>query len=78
MSKPPLLNYALFCKVLAVDQITRNFSESQKIFISKNLNSNEDNEDLIIQEIFKMLVNQTSLKKLNYSLKEILYYAWCL
>src|SRR5438270_4293234 len=53
-SKPPLFNYASFCKVLSVDHIARKFS------ISKNLISN----DLIMQEIFKMLVNQTSLKKL--------------
>ena len=60
-SKPPMFNYFSFCKVLLVDQVFDKISKilkNQQSFSSQNLNN-------IIQEIFKLFMNQISLKKLD-------------
>ncbi|PKY30548.1 hypothetical protein RhiirB3_447690, partial [Rhizophagus irregularis] len=62
----PIFNYAIFCKVLSISKV------HEKIF---HLLENQNNllfEDLInythiiVQEICKMYMNQTSLKVLEY------------
>ena len=61
-SKLPMFNYFSFCKVLLVDQVIDEISEllkNQQSFSSQNLNN-------IMQEIFKLLMNQISLKKLEF------------
>src|SRR5436190_21362044 len=61
-SKPPMFNYFSFCKVLLVDQVFDKISKllkNQQSFSSQNLNN-------IIQEIFKLFMNQISLKKLEF------------
>src|SRR5687768_16842309 len=53
-SKPPLFNYVTFIKSLSIYEIVR-----------KNPNINNRKNIVVSQEIFKMLMNQISLKKLN-------------
>src|SRR5205823_5153076 len=60
-SKPPTFNYFSFCKVLFIDQVVEKISnllKNQQSFSQQNLNN-------IMQEIFKLFMNQISLKKLD-------------
>src|SRR6266498_3181101 len=61
-SKPPIFNYASFCKVISISQVhhqVENFLKSQ--------NLNKYNKLIVAQEILKLFVKQIpSLKKLNY------------
>src|SRR5437016_10415006 len=57
-SKPPLFNYASFCKVLLI----------YKIVYMINIVLREISERrLVANEVVKMFTNQSSLKKLNYN-----------
>src|ERR1044072_7953208 len=64
-SKPPMFNYASYCKVLSVSHHAYNEIvqplENQQSVLSQNL------KNIIIQEIFKLLMNKiSSLKKLVF------------
>ncbi|EXX55220.1 uncharacterized protein OCT59_028734 [Rhizophagus irregularis] len=65
IQKPPLFNYASFCKVISIYRINDMLKytlEKQQSNISKDL------QNLILQEILKMLMNQiSSLKALKYN-----------
>ncbi len=54
-SKPPLFNYATFIKRISVDQINREIHD---------IGLDNDKCILLAQELFKMLMKQTSLKNL--------------
>ncbi|RIA90467.1 hypothetical protein C1645_876058 [Glomus cerebriforme] len=66
--KPPLFNYVSFCKVLSIDEIHH---MSNKFFCNRRLISanNSDNLNLLLQEILKMFMSQTSLKELSLTYK---------
>jgi hypothetical protein len=70
-SKSPLFNYASFCKVLSILDINlilddvfynKKYFKSQKSITYTLLNNN----NMIAQEILKMFMRQTTLKKLTY------------
>src|SRR5437016_100802 len=59
-SKPPVFNYATFCKYLSVYNVNRNIT---KLLNKRQLISPQNLEDKIYiasQEIFKLLMSQTS------------------
>src|SRR6266540_969513 len=58
-SKPPLFNYIAFIKILSLNEIIENIHQPFHRF-------DKDKKLLVTQEIFKMFMNQFSLKKLNY------------
>src|ERR1043165_1594476 len=63
---PPMFNYASFCKVLSVNQVTfnvRKFIESQQSSSFQNLS---DITSIVTEEIFKFLIPQISLRKLYF------------
>ncbi len=66
--KPPLFNYASFCKVLSIcemDQMVQHVLENQSPNTSKSLNYKKYS---ISQEIFKMFMKEiSSLKELKYT-----------
>ena len=59
MSKSPLFNYVTFIKNLSTNEIHR---EIKEIIILQDCN-NYNKFILIIQEVFKMLMNQTCFEK---------------
>ncbi len=65
-SKPPLFNYVRFIKSFPskciVYRIGKILTTHQSIY-SQNF---ENNKLIVLQEIFKMFMSQTSLKKLNF------------
>jgi hypothetical protein len=63
-SRPPLFNYAAFCKVLSINEISQIVGN----IILENESSNKSSKKcLIINEIIKMFMNQiSSLKSLSY------------
>src|ERR1044071_8885876 len=58
--KPPLFNYVAFIKTLSVEKICR--------IISLLQNEDENKSILVTQELFKMFMNQISLKNLVFYL----------
>src|SRR3954452_638040 len=71
-SKPPLFNYAAFCKVLSIsdiDQMINKVFDHEPIVASNTSLSLKDRKCLVAKEIIKMFMNQrSSLKKLTYFL----------
>src|SRR6266480_3262915 len=63
-SNPPMFNYSSFCKVLSVDQIKKGIGK----LLKNQLISLQDPKNIIVmQEIFKLLMNQiSSLKKIEF------------
>ena len=60
-SKPPLFDYAAFCRVLSVDDISQ--------MVNHAFENNSPIASLVLKEIIKMFVDQIhSLKKLTYEL----------
>ncbi|CAG8620042.1 5892_t:CDS:1 [Funneliformis mosseae] len=66
-SNPPLFNYISFVKELRINEIGKNI---YKILRNSHPNTYNDKYTVVIQEIFKTLMNQISLKKMN------LFYGW--
>src|SRR5205823_668611 len=67
-SKPPLFNYASFCKALSINEFVQIINDdvlkNEQCITSQ---SHEDRNHLITKEIIKMFMNQiSSLKKLTY------------
>ncbi|GES91078.1 hypothetical protein GLOIN_2v1531010 [Rhizophagus clarus] len=66
-SKFPTFNYATFCKVLFINRVyhkIKKLLKNQQIISEQNLN---DKTQIVVNEIFKMLMNQvTSLKSLIF------------
>ncbi|GBC00284.1 hypothetical protein RclHR1_00380052 [Rhizophagus clarus] len=63
-SKPPLFNYASFCKVLSIS----NIYSIVKLFVKNQQSINTmDNINLLTQEILKMFMSVSSLKHLSYT-----------
>src|SRR2546423_1239291 len=63
-SNPPIFNYAAFCKVLSIHEISRIINE-----VLKHEISSLDRNYLVTKEIYKIFVNQiSSLKILTYYL----------
>src|SRR5687768_15960778 len=62
-SKPPLFNYVVFIKNLSIFKIIDSIHRIHRI-----LNQSFDNNQKIViaQEMFKMLMNQTCLKTLDF------------
>src|SRR5947207_7119198 len=62
-SKPPMFNYAAFCKILSIDQVYQKLWQFLK---NQSQHSNNDNNrNIVAQEIFKLFLKQIpSLKKL--------------
>src|SRR6266508_145582 len=60
-SKPQLFNYVTFIKNLSIDDISENLSRIQPIH-SQNF---DRDQNLVLTELFKMFMNQISLKKLD-------------
>ena len=67
-SNPPIFNYAAFCKVLSIHEISKIINEVLKHKISSL--SSKDRNYLVTKEIYKMFVNQIS------SLKILRFVAW--
>ena len=67
-SKPPIFDYAAFCKILSIDQVhckIYKLLKNQQSISSSNLNNN-NNTRIVVQEICKMFMNQiSSLKSLT-------------
>src|ERR1051325_7496864 len=65
-SKPPMFNYASFCKVLSIKDVSdgiKKLLENQPSISFKNFN---DNLHVVTGEILKLLMNQASLRKLEF------------
>ncbi|PKY58347.1 hypothetical protein RhiirA4_480189 [Rhizophagus irregularis] len=62
----PTFNYATFCKILSVNQVHEKIMELFKNQHSLSRYKIKKNTRIVVQEIFKMLMNQTSLKSLDY------------
>ncbi|GES91736.1 hypothetical protein GLOIN_2v1876445 [Rhizophagus clarus] len=63
-SKPPMFNYASFCKVLSDYHIKYGIER-----LLKNRQSNDSNIEIVAQEIYKLLMNQiSSLRTLHVDL----------
>src|ERR1043165_3517092 len=56
--KPPLFNYVAFIKALSIGEIYRKIQNLQ--------NYNESKSTLVVREVFKMFVNQISLRRLDF------------
>jgi len=68
-SKPPIFNYASFCKVLSINKVyykVKRLLEIQQPFSSFSSSNFKNNIYMVVQEICKMFINQTSLKKLIF------------
>ncbi|GBB90421.1 hypothetical protein RclHR1_17380003 [Rhizophagus clarus] len=65
-SKSPLFNYASFCQVLLICEIIKMVYNVLRDMPSVNSLSLQDRNCLVTNEIIKMFMNQTSLKKLTY------------
>src|SRR5436190_7624918 len=62
-SKPPMFNYATFCKVLSINDVHYRIRKLLKTILCQNIN----NTSIVAQEIFKMLMNHiTSLNSLAF------------
>src|SRR6185437_517901 len=63
-SKPPIFNYASFCKFLSVYNVVQNIRKllDKQLTLSQNL---KDNTNIVSQEIFKLLISQSSLRRLS-------------
>ena len=67
ISKPPLFNYASFCKILSINEIGRIINEADTSVIFTLLNL-KDSKCLVAKEILKMFMSQiSSLKRLDYN-----------
>src|SRR5581483_6897707 len=70
-SKPPMFNYASFCKVFSFNYVNSKIDKfleknKQSIFLSP-IFYNNDYIDIVKQEVCKLFMNQiSSLKELNY------------
>src|SRR5436305_1382436 len=66
-SKPPMFNYASFCKVLSINQVNyliRKLLESQQSIPSEYINGRVN---IVEHELHKLFINQiSSLKELNF------------
>src|SRR5581483_5003493 len=61
--KPPLFNYATFCKVISIDEIVEIIDNPNQVIISPNT---KKTKCLVTKEMIKMFMNQiSSLKKLS-------------
>src|SRR5437763_1210889 len=61
-SKPPMFNYASFCKNLSVDEVNAEIGK----FLKNQQSASNDNLYMLTHEIFKLLMNQiSSLKRLT-------------
>ena len=79
-SKSPMFNYATFCKVLSIHQVDcriRQLLRNQPSILSQSLNGDlhmatqevlNSNTHIITQEVLKLLISQTSLRKLTFDL----------
>jgi len=66
-SKPPLFNYASFCKVLSIDEIGQIVDKGIENNASITISSLNYKKYLVAKEILKMFIDQfSSLKKLTY------------
>ena len=68
-SKPPMFNYATFCKVLSIRQVDVNIMQLLK---NQQSAKNQQSQSLnllgtVRQEVLKLLMSQTSLRKLTFS-----------
>jgi len=63
-SKPPLFNYVTFIKILKIYEIVETIKTIYKHTVSQSTDTNK--EIVMIQEIFKMFMNQISLKRLDF------------
>ncbi|RIA98794.1 hypothetical protein C1645_812275 [Glomus cerebriforme] len=65
-SKPPIFNYAAFCKILSIDKVSY---ELELLLNDKQINSQyslSDNTFIVTEELIKLFFNQiVSLKKLH-------------
>src|SRR6266498_254189 len=71
-SKPPIFNYASFCKFLSVVDVSRNIRmllNEQTHISTQNL---DDNVTKVSQEIFKLLMNQVSSLRELYTIDNLL------
>src|SRR6266487_2617652 len=64
ISKPPMFNYASFCKFLSADEINYNV---ERIIKKQQQSTLNDNLCIILQEVFKLFMSQiSSLRKLEF------------
>src|SRR6266498_3862826 len=64
-SKPPLFNYVSFIKSLSIGGIVYKIKSVLKDYQHNALQVFENNKKIVIREIIKMFMSQTSLKKLE-------------
>src|SRR6266498_3963406 len=65
-SKSPTFNYASFCKVLSINRVHNMIEKllNQQSILPQNL---DNNTHIVMQELFKMFMNQiSSLKRLDF------------
>jgi len=62
-SKSPLFNYVTFIKSLSMNEIGGKITN----LLQKHISFDNDKCIMVLQEIFKMLMNQISLKNLNFN-----------
>jgi len=68
-SQSPLFNYVTFIKRLSIYEIVENIPKIYQPIVSQSL---DNNKKIILQEIFKMFINQISLKTLDLFYDSIL------
>ncbi|RIA87720.1 hypothetical protein C1645_877855 [Glomus cerebriforme] len=64
-SKPPMFNYASFCKVLSIDQVHYKLKQILRNQQSISLQNLKNNTYILEQELFKHFFSQGSLKILD-------------
>ena len=72
-SKPPMFNYASFCKVLSTYHVNFKIRQLLSSVLLQNLN---DGKNIIVQEIYKLFMSQiSSLKELHYYRDDLIFKA---
>jgi hypothetical protein len=77
-SKPPMFNYATFCKVLSIDQVyysIRQLLKNKPPISSQSFNAHKITREEVLnvnvykvtREVLKLLMSQTSLRELTFS-----------
>ena len=59
--RPPMFNYASFCKALSIYEVN---SKIKELLNNQYPQYSSDNQSIVTREIFKFLMNQISLRKL--------------
>ena len=66
-SKPPMFNYASFCKFLSIDEVNDGINQLLSAKNQQSIPFQILNQYTVTQEVLKLLMSQTSLRALEFS-----------